>query len=85
LWENFCIVERKKINSYKRNFLNVFFWRTYAKNEIDYIEEFGGKLHAYEFKYSTKGKVKVPRKFMESYPDSEYRVITPENYFEFIW
>ncbi len=85
LWENFCVVERKKINSYKRNFLNIFFWRTYAKNEIDYIEEYGGRLHAYEFKYSTKGKVKVPKVFLEIYPDSEYKVITPDNYFEFIW
>lgn len=85
LWENFCIVERRKINSYKRNFLNVYFWRTYAKNEIDFIEEYGGKLHAYEFKYSTKGRVKPPKRFLESYPDSDYKVITPENFFEFIW
>ncbi len=54
-------------------------------NEIDFIEEYGGKLYAYEFKYGTKGKVKFPKRFLESYPNSDYKVITPDNFFEFIW
>jgi predicted AAA+ superfamily ATPase len=31
--------------------VNAYFWRTYDQKEIDCIEEHGGKLHGYEFKW----------------------------------
>lgn len=52
LWENFCIVERMKRNSFLAHRPNTYFWQTYDKQEVDYIEEDDGKLHAYEFKYN---------------------------------
>jgi predicted AAA+ superfamily ATPase len=82
LWENFCIAERKKYNHYTNNYVNTYFWRTYDQKEIDYIEEKDGKLFAYEFKWK-KDKVKVPELFLETY-DSEFEVITKDNYFEFL-
>ncbi|MFA7141684.1 MAG: DUF4143 domain-containing protein [Candidatus Paceibacterota bacterium] len=82
LYENFCIAERKKHNHYTNNYVNTYFWRTYDQKEIDYIEEQGGKLFAYEFKWK-KDKVKVPKLFLETY-DSEFKMITKENYFEFL-
>jgi predicted AAA+ superfamily ATPase len=85
LWENFCIAERIKVNEYKRRFLNTYFWRTFAKNEIDYLEEYGGNLYAYEFKYNPKAKSRVPKAFSARYPNADYKVISPDNYFEFIW
>ena len=33
---------------------NNYFWRTYDQQEIDWVEERGGKLYGYEFKWSTK-------------------------------
>ena len=59
-----------------------YFWRTYDQKEIDYIEEKDGKLFAYEFKWK-KDKVKIPELFLETY-DSEFEVITKDNYFEFL-
>ena len=85
LWENFCIAERLKRNMYQRRFLNTYFWRTFAKNEIDYIEEHGGQLFAYEFKFNPKAKSKAPRTFQKLYPDAAFKIISPTNYFDFIW
>ena len=70
---------------YSRRFLNTYFWRSYSKKEIDYIESSGGNIFAYEFKYSAKTKVKIPKEFLNAYPEAKFKTITPENYFEFIW
>ncbi len=83
LWENFIFVERLKKREYKGIFANVYFWRTWDKQEIDLIEEREGKLFAYEIKWS-KRKVKVPSQWEAAYRDSEFKVITKDNYLEFI-
>ena len=84
LWENFLISERFKINHYQFRYVNNYFWRTHQQQEIDYIEEYGGKLHAYEFKWKTGKKYRYPKTFLNTYPDSETKIITTENYFDFI-
>ena len=84
LWENFIICERLKNNQINDNWVNRFFWRTTYQQEIDYIEEYGGKMYAYEFKWNKRTKVRFPRKFKEAYPGSEFSVITPDNFESFI-
>ncbi len=84
LWENFCILERMKTLEYHEKFVNRYFWRTHTQKEIDYIEEYDGKLHAYEFKWNPKAKVKTQRTFLEAYPGSEIKAITPKNFDEFV-
>lgn len=83
LWENFMIMERLKMQEYRRLFSNNYFWRTYDQKEIDLIEDRGGKLYAFEFKYGST-KVKVPKQWQNAYPDSEFRIVTPENFLEFL-
>jgi predicted AAA+ superfamily ATPase len=83
LWENYIISERLKYQSYKRMLSYNYFWRTYDGQEIDWIEESGGKLSAYEFKYNT-AKAKIPAAFAKSYPYSTYMVINNKNYLPFI-
>lgn len=83
LWENFCVLERMKRNHYRDVFSNNYFWRTYDQKEIDYIEEREGKLFAYEFKFS-KEAIKAPVKFLEAYPNSEFKTINRDNYPEFL-
>lgn len=80
LWENFCIIERIKHNQNARHFVNTYFWRTYDQKEIDYIEESGGKLQAFEFKFNKKTKTKSPAEFLENYSGSSYQVIHQENF-----
>ncbi|MFA7252376.1 MAG: ATP-binding protein [Candidatus Paceibacterota bacterium] len=83
LWENFMVVERMKKNYYGNNKPNIFFWRTYDQKEIDYIEESGGKMSGFEFKWSDQ-KWKKPLGFLESYQDSTATLITKKNYTDFV-
>ena len=83
LWENFMVMERLKKQEYHRLFSNNYFWRTYDQKEIDLIEEREGNLFAFEFKYG-KTKVKEPKQWRNAYPDSEFKVVTPENFLEFL-
>ena len=83
LWENYCISERLKKNHYRQQMVNHYFWRTYDQKEIDLIEEAGGNLTGFEFKW-TESKPKIPKHFLNSYDHSEYKVINRENYLDFI-
>jgi len=65
-------------------FVNSYFWRTYEQKEIDYIEEKGGKYFAFEFKYNPQKVQVIPKEFRNNYPQSEYSVITPENFWNFV-
>jgi predicted AAA+ superfamily ATPase len=82
LWENFCILERMKMHAAKGTRLSMYFWRTYEQKEIDLVEEYDGKLHAIEFKWNPKKTAKMPKMFSEAYPNSDFKVIHPENYWE---
>ena len=82
LWENHCILERMKYLENNRKFVNAYFWRTYDQQEIDYIEEYGGMLHAYEFKYSTPKKATIPKVFGNSYPVQSFTLINPDNFYQ---
>ena len=84
LWENFLVSVRLKRNLYSFDYCNSYFWRTVDQKEIDYIEEKNGKLYAYEFKWNSKKKVKIPKSFNINYPDASFEVISPENYDSFL-
>lgn len=85
LWENYLMMDRRKTNQAASRSANAYFWRTYDQKEIDYIEERGGKLHGYEFKWGGKA---MPRKtsseFLEAYPGSELATISPDNFEAFV-
>ncbi len=84
LWENYIISERIKHISYNKIYNNQWFWRTKDQKEIDWIEERGGHLHAYEFKWNSKQKIKLPKTFLNAYPESSFEVIHPDNMTDFI-
>ncbi len=83
LWENYLLVERIKKQEYLNIYTNNYFWRTYDQKEIDLIEEREGKLYGFEFKWD-EGKVKPPKLWLETYHKTEFQVINPKNYLEFI-
>lgn len=84
LWENYCLYERIKHQKYKHIHANNYFWRTYQQQEIDWIEDRGGKLFAYEMKWNSIKKVKAPSSWINAYPDATFEVINPENYLDWI-
>lgn len=84
LFENYLIVERMKQRCYVGEMVNSYFWRTHARQEIDYIEEKNGQVYAYEFKWNANKKVKLPGSFAKAYDVTQLHVITPENYLEWL-
>jgi predicted AAA+ superfamily ATPase len=83
LWENYCISERIKTVQYKNLYSNKFFWRTYDQKEIDYLEERGGLIYGYEFKWGNS-RVNEPKLFKDTYSNSEYLVVNKDNYLDFL-
>lgn len=82
LWENFCIIERIKFLQSKNIFRNQYFRRTYTQKEVDYIEEYDGKIHWYEFKY-TKNTFQSPKVFEVQYKN-KVKLINKDNLFSFV-
>ena len=84
LWENYLVAERLKRQQYTRLHTNNYFWRTHTQQEIDWVEERGGQIHAYEFKWKKGAKAKAPSSWVRAYPDATFSVVTPDNYLDFI-
>lgn len=83
LFENFLISERIKWNHYNNKHANLFFWRTHTQKEIDFLEEYGGKLYGYECKWS-KEKGKIPQEFLNAYPQTSIAFIHKKNFLDFV-
>ena len=84
LWENYALVERLKYNLYTGRLVENYFWRTYDQQEIDLIEEWGGRLHAAEMKWSSQSPARMPHAWPRAYPDSSFEVVHKGNYLDFI-
>lgn len=83
MWENFIISERLKFLNNHGTVKNIYFWRTHQQQEVDYLEEGGGKLEGYEFKWN-KNKARIPKAFLDAYLDSSVEIINKDNFLEFI-
>jgi predicted AAA+ superfamily ATPase len=84
LWENYILSERIKFQHYTGMHVNNYFWRTYQQQEIDWVEERGGRLFAYEIKWNPRKKTKVPSAWAKAYPESNFELITVDNYLNWI-
>jgi predicted AAA+ superfamily ATPase len=84
LWENYMVSERIKFQNYNHMLVYNYFWRTYDQQEIDWVEDRGGQLFGYEFKWNPKKKAKIPGGWKKAYPNSEFKVINPDNYNEWL-
>jgi hypothetical protein len=84
LWENYLISERMKFLHYNSLWANSYFWRTQDQQELDYVEERDGLLHAYEMKWNVNKIPRISKTFRNAYPDHTYEVISPQNYSQFI-
>jgi len=83
LWENFLVSERLKTQEYKKIYANNYFWRTWEGQEVDWVEERGGKLLGFEFKWGDK-KVKPPKDWLLTYKEASFEVINRDNYLDFL-
>ena len=83
LWENYIISERLKYLNTSRQLSRIYFWRTYDRQEIDLVEERGESLSAFEMKWKHQSKG-APKAWKNAYPDSTFKVISPESYLAFV-
>ena len=83
LWENFLISERVKQIEYKQSLARKYFWRTKQQQEVDFVEEMGGEIYGYEFKWNNKKNTKLPKTFIETY-NAQSKVIDKENFRDFV-
>jgi uncharacterized protein len=84
LWENYLVSERIKYQNYSNMIANNYFWRTYNKQEVDWVEERNGLIYGYEFKWSPKKVKGAPSSWKSLYPNAEFITIHPNNYLDFI-
>ena len=84
LWENFVFSERMKYIQYHQKWINTWYWRTKEQKEIDCIEETDGQLFGYEFKWQSNARVRAPKLFLNTYPQSQFKIIHKDNIEEFL-
>lgn len=83
LWENYLVAERLKKQEYKQIYSNNYFWRTWEGQEIDWVEERGGKLLGFEFKWNNK-EVRTPTQWIRTYSNASFEVVNQDSYLNFI-
>ena len=83
MWENFLIVERFKKRHYSQAYGKAYFWRTYSGAELDYVEDYDGQVHGYEFKWKKRRK-RPPKSWLEGYPGATYRMIDRDGFLDFV-
>lgn len=84
LFENWFIMERYKLSGNSGNPSNFYFWRTYDQQEIDLIEEQGGKLTGFECKFSSKKEPTSPRDWVSAYPNSSFEAVNLNNWQKYL-
>lgn len=76
--------ERLKVLSNRDIDYKPWFWRTTQQQEIDYIEERGQKLFAFEFKWNPKKSSRLPLTFSKGYPGAEFTMVNPDTIMDFL-
>ncbi len=84
LWENYIASERMKLQEYSKLHAANFFWRTHTQQEIDWVEDRGGLLYGYEFKWGSNKTSKKPALWGKAYPEASFQTVNRENYLDFI-
>lgn len=78
LWENFIVSEKFKKQLGLGFSTNYYFWRTYDKQEVDLVEDKGGRLYGWEIKWNDK-KARQPSAW-KAYPTSSWKLINRYNF-----
>ena len=84
LFENYIVAERLKKLRYGKSYAKSYFWRSKTKQEIDYVEDVDGQLYAVEIKWNPNRKAALPPSFAKAYGDVDFKVVTRENYENFL-
>jgi len=84
LWENFIVAERRKRAATPGTEAAAYFWRLSSGPEIDYVEDSGGRLSAWEIKLSPEARARCPASWKTAYPDASWSRVDRSNYLDFV-
>ncbi|MBI5230457.1 MAG: ATP-binding protein [Candidatus Magasanikbacteria bacterium] len=84
LFENWFIMEKIKKAHNTKQYANFYFWRTYDQQEIDLIEEYGGKLFGWECKFSEKKIPSAPGDWQKNYPHAMFTAVNGQNFLKWL-
>lgn len=82
MFENFCVLERLKSRQNHRLRANSYYWRG-PDSEIDYLEQSGNGLTAYEIKWNRIVKSPPPT-FRTQFPDAAFATVTKDDFWQLI-
>ena len=84
VWENFLLIERRKMYLNQGITVQGRFWRAYSRAEVDYIEEMGrGQIQAFEFKFGSSPLRGNAEAFKNAY-GIDVQLVNQDNYLDFI-
>jgi uncharacterized protein len=69
---------------YSERGTNYWFWRTKEQKKLDCRDEGNGVTTALELKWNSEAKVKSPKQFSESYPNTILKIVNKDNFNEFL-
>lgn len=84
LFENYMVAERLKKLHDEKSYAKSYFWRSRAKQEVDYVEEMDGQISTAEFKWNPRRRAALPLSFSRSYPDATFQVVTRDDFERFL-
>lgn len=70
----------KKQENFIGNLSRLYYWRTYAGQELDLVEERVGQLMAWEIKWN-RIRRKPPKAWLDGYPEAGYMGVSRDNFF----
>jgi len=82
IFENFCIVERMKLQLARDKRVERYYWRSFD-SEVDYVEQASGVIRAFEFKWKKSKQRRIPT-FEKQFPKSTIVVINSDNFWDFV-
>lgn len=85
LWENYVISQRIQRQLIREPECRSFYWRTTQQQEVDYVEESGSDLRAFEVKWNPrKAEKAISRTFRTAYPNAVCQGLSPKNYMDIL-
>lgn len=85
LIENAIFIILTIVNNYKNMGFDIYFWRTYQQQEIDFIIQYGKNIIPIEIKYKQEirpGDLRTLKTFIESDKNINYGVVLSKNDFK---
>lgn len=84
LWRNYLIAERLKWIKINKLEIDLYFWRSHTKQQLDIVELHGQHILAYKSDWEKRGKIKIPELFTSYYPAAKTSLLNKNTYWTYL-